>query len=238
MTTTTTNRKRGETVSMDKDDNRSSKKINVRKLTLIALFSSLAGVVMLFEFPLPIAPPFYKIDLSEIIVLIGTFSLGPLSGVVIELMKNAVKLIIKGTSTAFVGEIANFTVGCVFILPAGIIYRYYRSKKSALVGLIVGTLSLTVVASLANWFILLPAYSKLYGLPIEAFIAMGSEINDSIKDLPTFIVLATMPFNLVKGVISSLVTFLVYKRLSPLIKKAAADGDVHVLNSGDTGLSE
>ncbi len=195
-----------------------NKKIDVRKMTLTAILSAIAAVVMLFEFPLPFAPAFYKLDLSEIIVLIGGYALGPVAAIVIELLKVIINTLFNGTTTAYVGEIANFTVGCMFVVPASIIYRVNQTKKGALIGMIVGTVSLTVVACLANCYILLPAYSKLYGAPIEAFIGQGADINGAIHNMFTFIIFATAPFNLVKGIISSVITFVVYKRISPVLK--------------------
>ena len=120
-----------------------SKLWNVKNVVLMGMFGALAAVLMVFELPLPfIAPSFYGLDLSEIPVLVGTFSMGPLAGVVIELVKVLVKLLIKPTSTGFVGELANFCFGCSMILPAGWIYKVNRTKKGAIIGMAVGTVSM------------------------------------------------------------------------------------------------
>ena len=192
-------------------------------LTYTAIFASLAGVLMFLEIPLFFAPSFYKIDLSEIPILICTFYLGPVAGVAAELVKIMVKLLLKGTSTAFVGDFANFVVGCSFVLPASIIYHARPGKRSALVGMLAGTLVMTVFGSAFNAIYLLPKFAALYGMPMEAIIGMGTKINPRITSVGTLVLFAVVPFNLLKGVIDSALTFLLYKRISPLLHK----GDEH-----------
>ncbi len=188
-------------------------------ITKVGILAALAAVLMLFEFPLPfIAPPFYKLDFSELPVLIGSFALGPVAGILIELIKNLLNLLFEGTTTAFVGELANFLMGCAFVLPAAFFYRAKKTRKSALCGMVVGTLTLTVVGTLINYFILIPMYSVLYNLPLDAIIGMGQAINPAITNLPLLVVLAVGPFNLIKGVLISALTFVLYKRVSPLLK--------------------
>ena len=188
-------------------------------LTYTAIFASLAGVLMFLEIPLFFAPSFYKIDLSEIPILICTFYLGPVAGVAAELVKIMVKLLLKGTSTAFVGDFANFVVGCSFVLPASIIYHARPGKRSALVGMLAGTLVMTVFGSAFNAIYLLPKFAALYGMPMEAIIGMGTKINPSITSVSTLVLFAVVPFNLLKGVIDSALTFLLYKRISPILHK-------------------
>lgn len=191
----------------------------VRNMSSIGMLSALAAVVMIFEIPLWFAPEFYKIDLSEVIVLIGAFALGPIEGVIIEFLKVVINTIFTQTTTGYVGETANFIVGCFFILPASLIYHRKKTMKSAIVGLVIGTLSLALAGSLMNYYVLLPLYSKIYGMPMEAFIGAGTEKNKHIMDLKSFIMLAVVPFNLLKGVLSSLITFAVYKKISRVIHK-------------------
>jgi riboflavin transporter FmnP len=179
----------------------------------------MAGVLMLVEIPLPFAPPFYKIDLSELPILICTFYLGPVAGVTAELVKVLVKLLLKGTTTAFVGDFANFAVGCSFILPASLVYHAKPGKKSALIGLVVGTLCMTVFCSAFNAVYLLPKFAALYGMPMEAIIGMGTKVNSHITSVSTLVLFAVVPFNLLKGAVVSLLTFLLYKRISPLLHK-------------------
>ena len=192
---------------------------NTHYISYTAIFSAISGVLMLMEIPLFFAPGFYKLDISEMPVLICTFYLGPVAGVTAELLKVMVKLLIKGTSTAFVGDFANFVVGCSFILPASIIYHARPGKKTALVGMGVGTLVLTVFGSLFNGFYLIPKFAVLFGMPMDAIVAMGTKVNAAITDVWTLVAFAVVPFNLVKGVAVSTLTFLLYKRISPILHK-------------------
>jgi len=173
---------------------------------------------MLFDIPLWFAPSFYKLDLSEVPVLIGAFALGPLAGVVIELLKNILNFVIDGTITAGVGELANFMMGCSFVVPAAVIYSRKKTKKSAIIGLLLGTLTMILVASLLNAYVLLPVYAKAFSWPVEKIIEMGTEINKNIDSMMDFIILVVVPFNLVKGIIASTITVAIYKKLSPIIK--------------------
>lgn len=192
---------------------------NTHYISYTAIFSAISGVLMLMEIPLFFAPGFYKLDISEMPVLICTFYLGPVAGVTAELLKVIVKLLIKGTSTAFVGDFANFVVGCSFILPASIIYHARPGKKTALIGMGVGTLVLTVFGSLFNGFYLIPKFAVLFGMPMDAIVAMGTKVNAAITDVWTLVAFAVVPFNLVKGVAVSALTFLLYKRISPILHK-------------------
>lgn len=184
-----------------------------------AIFACMAGVLMVFDLPLFFAPGFYKLDISELPVLICTFYLGPVAGVITELLKVMVKLLIKGTSTAFVGDFANFVVGCSFVLPASLVYHAKPGKKSALIGMAVGTLTMTAFGSMFNGIYLIPKFAELYGMPLEAIVAMGTKVNASITSVTTLVVFAVVPFNLLKGVVVSALTFLLYKRISPLLHK-------------------
>jgi riboflavin transporter FmnP len=204
-----------------KDRNRVS---NARYISYVAMFAALAGVLMTLEIPLFFAPAFYKMDLSEVPVLICTFYLGPVAGVVTELLKVLVKLLIKGTSSAFVGDFANFVVGCAFVLPASVIYHLKKSKKSALWGMLTGMLTMTVFGSLFNAYYLLPKFAVLYGIPMDVIIGMGTAVNGSITSVATLVLYAVVPFNLVKGVLVSAVTFLLYKRVEKVIfRRQGAD---------------
>ena len=188
-------------------------------ISYTAIFAALAGVLMLFEIPLFFAPAFYKIDLSEIPVLICTFYLGPVAGVAAELVKIAVKLVLKGTSTAFVGDFANFVVGCSFVLPASIFYHAHPGKKTALLGMILGTAVMTVFGSAFNAVYLLPKFAALFGMPMEVIVGMGTKVNSAITSVSTLVLFAVVPFNLLKGVIVSALTFLLYKRISPILHR-------------------
>lgn len=191
----------------------------IREMTIIAMMGAVATILMLFEVPLPfLAPPFYELDLSELPVLIGAFALGPVAGILIELVKVLLNLLINGTSTAGVGEFANFLMGCSFILPASFIYHRKKDKKHAMIGMATGTIFMAAVGCVINAFILLPAYSAGLGIPMDTLVGMGAEINPAINNVMTFVILAVAPFNLIKGIVVSVLTLLLYKRISGLIK--------------------
>ena len=193
---------------------------DTRYITYTALLSAMAGVLMLLEIPLFFAPSFYKLDLSELPVMICTFYLGPVAGVVSELIKVTLKLILKGTSTAFVGDFANFAVGCSFVLPASIVYHSRPSRKRAIWGLAAGTLVMTVFGSAFNAIYLLPKFSALFGMPLDVIVGMGTKVNGAITSIPTLVLFAVVPFNLLKGVMVSFLTMLLYKRVfSPLLHR-------------------
>lgn len=191
-----------------------------RKVAMIGMFSAIAMILMLFEFPLPFAPSFYELDFSELPILVGTFAFGPAAGVMMEFVKILLKLLFKGTTTAFVGDLANFAVGCSFIIPASVVYAFRKSKKNAVIACIVGTLCMTVFGTAFNAVYLLPAFSKLYGWPLESLLAMGVEANSLVKEgsIVSFVICCVAPLNLIKGASVSLLTLLIYKPLSPIIK--------------------
>ena len=194
------------------------KKINTKMIAQIGMLAAIAVVLMLFEIPLPFAPSFYEIDFSEVPVLIGAFTMGPLAGVIIELVKIILNLCINGTVTAGVGEFANFVIGCALVLPAAIIYKKKKTKKGAMIGLVTGTLFMTFAGCFINAYIMLPTYAKAFGMPIEALVEMGSAVNANITDLLTFVMFAVVPFNLLKGVLVSIIVLLIYKKISPILK--------------------
>ncbi len=193
---------------------------STRKMAMIGMFSAIAMILHLFDFPLPFAPGFYKLDFSELPILVGTFAFGPAAGVMMEFVKILLKLLIKGTSTAFVGDLANFVIGCSFVLPASVMYAFRKNKKSAILACITGTLIMTVFGTAFNAVYLLPAFSKLYGLPMEQLLAMGTAVNPLAKEgsIISFVAACVAPLNLVKGASVSIVTLLIYKPLSPVIK--------------------
>lgn len=191
---------------------------SIRSLAIIGLLSALASVLMLFEIRLWFAPQFYKLDFSEVPVFIGAFALGPIAGMMIELIKILVNFVLDGTETIGVGELANIIIGCSFVLPGALIYNWKKTKKGAILGLIAGTITMTTIGSLLNAFVLLPFYAKVSGLPIENLIAMGTAVNANITNMSTFILWAVAPFNLFKGISVSIITIVLYKRLSRVIK--------------------
>ncbi|WP_243456630.1 ECF transporter S component [Mobilitalea sibirica] len=191
--------------------------LSVRGMTVIALLSTVAVLLMFLEVPLWFAPSFYKIDFSEVPVLIGAFALGPVAGVVIEFLKIAINLFLEGSDSALVGELANFLLGCALVVPAAAIYYKGKNRKSAIIGLSIGTVVLVIVGSLLNAFLLLPFYARVY-IPMETIINMGRAINPNITSVTTMVLYAVTPFNLLKGILVSLITILIYKRVSFIIK--------------------
>jgi len=186
-----------------------------RRISIIAVCSAIAAVLHMLDFPLLfLAPEFYKLDFSELPVMLCGFYLGPSAAVACEAVKIILKLLLKGTSTAFVGDFANFAVGCSLVLPAVIIYHIHKTRRSAFWGLVVGTVVLTVFGSAFNGIYLLPKFSQLYGIPLDAIIGMGSKINAGIQSVTSFVMLAVAPLNLIKGFSISLLTLLLYKRVA------------------------
>lgn len=190
-------------------------KISLNTIVKVGILSALAAIIAVFEFMLPLLPPFLKLDFSEIPALLAAFSLGPASAALVELIKNLLHLFT--TQTMGIGELANFLVGISYVIPVGIIYKYNKSRKGALTGLTAGTASMVAFASIFNYFILLPLYAKVLGFPTDAVVKMGTEINKHIVDVKTLIALGIVPFNLVKGVIISILVLLIYKRVSPIL---------------------
>ena len=185
-----------------------------RRITIIAICSAIATVLHVLDFPvLFLAPEFYKLDFSELPVLLCGFYLGPSATVACEGVKILLKLLVKSTSTAFVGDFANFVVGCSFVLPATIWYHAHKSRHSAIIGLVLGTVSMAILGSAFNAVYLLPKFAQLYGIPLDAIIGMGAKIHPSISNVSTFVMLCVAPLNLLKGVMVSVPTVLLYKRV-------------------------
>lgn len=193
--------------------------MNLRKTITIALMGVLSFIIMFLEFPLPMFPEFLKIDISDLPAIIVGFAFGPMSGVAVELVKNILHLM--RTTTGGVGELANFIVGSAFIIPAALIYRKRQSVASMILGFVLGTLSMTLVGALANYYILIPFYQNF--MPLDAIIGMAAAVNALVVDLKTYILYVVVPFNIIKGVAISILTALVYKRVSSVVLKNIAD---------------
>lgn len=192
---------------------------STKVITKVGVLSAVATVLMLFDFPLWFAPNFYQLDFSEIPVLLGTFALGPAAGVAIEFVKILLNFVLNGSDTGGIGEFANFIIGCSFLIPAGLIYSRNKSFKKAILGLVVGTITLALAGAVMNYYLLLPVYSKIYGAPIQAFIDMGNLLNPAITDLKTLVMYAVVPFNIFKGIVVSSIVLLIYKRISPILHR-------------------
>lgn len=197
-----------------------------RRMTILAACAAIATLLHMLDFSLPfLAPGFYKLDLSEVPVMLCGFYLGPTAAVSCEALKILLKLLLKGTSTAFVGDLANFIVGCSFALPATIVYHIRKTKRGAMLALAVGTLGMTVFGTAFNALYLVPKFAQLYGIPLDSIISMGTAIFPRVHDLTSFVIFCVAPLNLIKGVAVSLLTMLLYKRVaSPLFGRRSAAG--------------
>ena len=194
-------------------------KLKTKQVVLMGMFGALAAVLMLFEVPLPfIAPSFYGLDISEVPVLVGTFAMGPVAGIVIEAVKILVKLLLKPSTTGFVGEFANFVIGCSLVVPAGLIYRRHKTKGSAVLAMAVGTILMPIAGAVLNALVMIPFYSHF--MPLENILAAGAAIQPAVSSVWGLAIFCVAPFNLLKGAIVSLLTALVYKRISSLIHSA------------------
>ena len=203
---------------MNNDVKRKRNQTKLHNLVKIAILSAVATVIMLLEFSVPIiAPKFYRLDLSEAVILIGGFAMGPLSALIIELVKNILNLMINSTVTGGIGELANFLTGAAFTVTASFIYRYHKSIKGAIVSCLVGIVSLTVLSALINYYIVIPAYASIMTPGIDEIIKMGAAVNSNVDSLLDFVLICVVPFNLLKGIACSIITFLLYKRVSPIL---------------------
>lgn len=188
---------------------------NVRYMTVTAMLSAVAFALMFFEFSIPfLVPSFIQMDLSELPALIGAFAMGPWYGVIICLIKNLIHLLI--TTTGGVGELSNFILGAAFVLPAGLIYQRKKTKKNAVIGSVFGAAFMALLSVASNYFIVYPVYTAF--LPMDMILAMYQEILPSADTLLKCLVIFNMPFTFVKGMLSVIITLLIYKHISPIIK--------------------
>lgn len=194
------------------------KLLTTKNMVLMAMLGALSGLLMYIQVPVPFAPSFYKLDFCDVPVLIGSFALGPAAGAVIAAVKIMVSLVLRGTQTAGIGECSNWVQACSLAIPAALIYKHKKSRNSAIIGMGAGVVLMVIVACFTNSFVLLPAYAKAFHMPLDALVAMGTAVNPHINGLTAFVLFAVAPFNLLKGTLVSLVTVLVYKRVSILIK--------------------
>ena len=198
----------------------STSRSRTHKLAVTAMLSAVAFVLMFIEFPIPaLIPSFVKLDISDLPELLAAFSMGPLYGVAVTLVKNLLFILLHGTSSAYVGELCNFLLGAVFSLAAGFIYQRKKSRKSALIGAVIGAALMAIVSVPLNYFVVYPAYVVCYGMPLEAIIGMYQAILPSSDSLIKCLTIFNMPFTFCKGMLDVLLCFLIYKPLSPLLHK-------------------
>ena len=193
------------------------------RLAVSAMLTAVAAVLQFLEFSIPLVPSFIKLDFSDLPALLGTFSLGPVYGVAIQLVKNLLHL--PFGSSAGVGELSNFILGAVFVFVAGAIYKHSKSRKSALVGSVAGAAAMALISIITNYFIVYPAYVVLYNLPLDAIVGMYETILGGVSHVPTenalfnCLLVFNIPFTLAKGLLDTALCFLIYKPLSPLLHR-------------------
>ena len=193
------------------------------RLAVSAMLTAVAAVLQFLEFSIPLVPSFIKLDFSDLPALLGTFSLGPMYGVAIQLVKNLLHL--PFGSSAGVGELSNFILGAVFVFVAGAIYKHSKSRKSALVGSVAGAAAMALISIITNYFIVYPAYVVLYNLPLDAIVGMYESILGGVSHVPTenalfnCLLVFNIPFTLAKGLLDTALCFLIYKPLSPLLHR-------------------
>ena len=205
---------------------RAANRSRTHKLTISAMLSGVAFLLMFIEFPIPaLIPSFVKLDVSDLPELLAAFSLGPVYGIVVTFLKNLLFSVLHGTSSAYVGELFNFVMGSVFSFSAGYIYSRNKSRKGALLGSVLGAALMAVLSVPFNYFLVYPAYVVLYGLPLEAIVGMYQEILGTVAQIPTgnalfnCLLVFNVPFTLFKGLLDVGICFLIYKPLSPLLHK-------------------
>ena len=198
-----------------RNQSKTAKQVNVRYLTATAMLTAVAYILMFFDFSIPmLIPSFIKMDLSELPALIGSFAMGPMCGVIVCLLKNLLHLTI--TTTGGVGELSNFILGAAFVLPAGLIYKHKKTRKSALLGSLIGAAVMGVLSIVSNYFLVYPFYYNF--MPKETVLAAYQAILPGMKNILQCLVCFNMPFTIVKGLISVAITFVIYKSLSPILK--------------------
>ncbi len=185
-------------------------------MTTTAILAAIATVLMYFEFPVPLMPGFIKLDFSDLPALIAAFALGPLSGVVVCLLKNSIHLF--ATTSGGVGELCNFLLSATFVFIAGLVYKKMNNLKGAVIGSFIGAFAMAIFSVFVNYYIVYPIYTNF--MPMEAIIGMYKVINPNVNNIWDALIWFNMPFTFIKGLINVVLAFLIYKQLSPLIKGA------------------
>jgi len=194
------------------------KRTNIRKLTMAGMMGAVAFVLMFLSFPTPLSP-FAELDFSALPELIGGFILGPIGALEIITVKILLKLVFQGTSTAFTGELCAFILSVCYVLPAVLYYRKHRTKKGALVGIVLGAVLAVIASVITNIYLIFPFYMAAYGMNWDAIIGMCSALIPAINDIPTMVLFSIVPFNVLSRTLTAVITMLVYKRISVPLKK-------------------
>ena len=197
---------------------RDDARMRVKKIAFIGLMGAVSAVLMLFRFPIPFMPPFLSFDFSGLMEMLGGFMFGPMAAVCIIIVKIMLQLVMQGSFSLGTGELQNLILSCAYVLPALIIYHRSKSKKMAVAGMAVSSVFVAVVAVFTNLYLIIPFYVKLFGMSMDDIIAMCSTVNPAMKNAVTMALFGILPFNLIKYGVTSLITFIIYKRLSKVIK--------------------
>lgn len=197
---------------------RDDARMRVKKIAFIGLMGAVSAVLMLFRFPIPFMPPFLSFDFSGLMEMLGGFMFGPMAAVCIIIVKIMLQLVMQGSFSLGTGELQNLILSCAYVLPALIIYHHSKSKKMAVAGMAVSSVFVAVVAVFTNLYLIIPFYVKLFGMSMDDIIAMCSTVNPAMKNAVTMALFGILPFNLIKYGVTSLITFIIYKRLSKVIK--------------------
>lgn len=203
-----------KTITNKNISDKTTSSLRIRALTMTAMLSAVAYIFAFLEFPVPLTPSFARMDLSDLPALIGAFAFGLVSGVAIEFVKNVLQLL--STSTGGVGELANFLMGASYVLTAALIYKYHKTKKYAWIACVSASIVMGIVAAIANYFILLPLFEQF--MPVDQLIASFSEFIPFIRTKLDVVLYNAFPFNLLKGLVIGVITMLIYKRLTPVLK--------------------
>lgn len=195
--------------------------LSTQKMVRISILAVIGAILTILNMDVPGFPTFLSIDLGNIPAVIGAITMGPLPAVFIELIRNLIKFILD-SSTGGIGEFANFMMGIGYIIPFAIIYNKMPNKKGFLIGAIIGTIIMTIMGAILNYFVLIPLFSVLMG-GLDLIISMASMANSSITDLRTLILLAIIPFNIFKGIVITVVGYLLYRSLKPALHKMSLD---------------
>ncbi len=191
-------------------------KILLRHFCVTAVMGAIGAILMYVEFAVPFMPGFIKVDFSELPALITTFALGPWYGVLVCLLKNLLHMF--ATNSAFVGELSNFILGAVFVGTAGVIYKYKKTRVGALVSCLIASIVMALISIPSNYYITYPFYGEAFGLPTAAIVEMYKAIFSGVDNLWQCLLIFNFPFNLLKGVANSILCFVVYKKLSPIMR--------------------
>lgn len=204
-----------------------------RTITYTALFAAVATVLMFFDFPLPLMPPFLKLDFSGVPIMLCAFMFGPVPALLATAVKDLIQMLFS--TSAGVGPLADFLILGSFAVTAGLLYRRKHTRRGAVIGCAVSTAVMVVVGMIANKYILIPFYIKAMGMPLDVILALCAKVNPLIGDMNTYIIFGAGGFTLFKGILISAITFVLYKRLHRVIGRdmlPRSEKDARKANAG------